>query len=233
MTKNNAMRLGSVMLVLALLSTCALWGTFAKYTTEGTAGTDTARVAKWGVTVTADTATAGFATTYAKADSSSSLLTGENSVSSSDEVLAPGTSSGENSVAPTLTGTPEVALQLSLKGSTMELTGNWEDAAGNFYFPVTVKVGGTAVSFTSCNTAADVKTAFETACESYTKNVEAGTDLSTVTDLPKITWEWAFSSSDENDAKDTNLGNIAAGTVTGKTAPRITFTSKVTATQLD
>ena len=50
MKKNKFMRLASVMLMLCLITTCAISGTFAKYTTSATA-TDTARVAKWGVKV--------------------------------------------------------------------------------------------------------------------------------------------------------------------------------------
>ena len=53
MKKNKFMRLASVMLMLCLITTCAISGTFAKYTTSGTA-TDTARVAKWGVGVEVD-----------------------------------------------------------------------------------------------------------------------------------------------------------------------------------
>ncbi len=46
MKKNKMMRLASVLLVAVLLSTCAISGTFAKYTSS-TSGSDTARVAKW------------------------------------------------------------------------------------------------------------------------------------------------------------------------------------------
>ncbi len=50
MKKNKMLRMASALLVLTLLTTCIIGGTFAKYTTSGTA-TDTARVAKWGVKV--------------------------------------------------------------------------------------------------------------------------------------------------------------------------------------
>ena len=60
MKKNVMMRVASVLLVAVLLTTCAISGTFAKYTT-GDAGHDTARVAKWGVTITAN------GTTFAEA----------------------------------------------------------------------------------------------------------------------------------------------------------------------
>lgn len=49
MKKNKAMRLASALLVLTLLTTCAISSTFAKYVTEAK-GSDTARVARWGFT---------------------------------------------------------------------------------------------------------------------------------------------------------------------------------------
>lgn len=48
MKKNKMMRLASWLMVLTLLTTCIISGTFAKYVTSDSAG-DTARVAKWGV----------------------------------------------------------------------------------------------------------------------------------------------------------------------------------------
>lgn len=50
MKKNKIMRIASVLLVAVILTTCAISGTFAKYVTSGS-GSDTARVAKFGVTV--------------------------------------------------------------------------------------------------------------------------------------------------------------------------------------
>ena len=52
MKTNKMMRLASVLLVAVLLSTCAISGTFAKYVTTKEAS-DSARVAKFGVTITA------------------------------------------------------------------------------------------------------------------------------------------------------------------------------------
>ncbi len=48
MKKNVMMRLASFLLVAVLISTSAISGTYAKYTTQDS-GSDTARVAKWGV----------------------------------------------------------------------------------------------------------------------------------------------------------------------------------------
>ena len=48
MKKNMIMRIASVLLVAVLLSTCAIAGTFAKFTSEVT-GEITAKVAKWDI----------------------------------------------------------------------------------------------------------------------------------------------------------------------------------------
>ena len=47
MKKNKMMRLASLLLVMVLMTTCVIGGTFAKYTTS-VESSDTARVAKWG-----------------------------------------------------------------------------------------------------------------------------------------------------------------------------------------
>ena len=49
MRKNWMMRIASVLMALAIMSTCAVSGTYAKYVTS-TSGTDSARVAYWGFT---------------------------------------------------------------------------------------------------------------------------------------------------------------------------------------
>ena len=50
MKKNKMMRIASVLLVAVLLSTCAISGTFAKYTSTAQ-GKSTVAIAKWNVTV--------------------------------------------------------------------------------------------------------------------------------------------------------------------------------------
>ena len=50
MKKNIAMRVAAFLFILTMISTCAFATTFAKYITSENS-TDTARVAKWGVTV--------------------------------------------------------------------------------------------------------------------------------------------------------------------------------------
>ncbi len=122
MKKNKMMRIASVLMVAALLTTCAISGTFAKYVTSDSAK-DSARVAKWGVTILASGSL--FEETYKKATDNTAntvddveratLSVVSNTVVSNtkvaltgnDDVVAPGTKNTEG-MTWTFTGTPEV-----------------------------------------------------------------------------------------------------------------------------
>ena len=101
MRKNRTMRVAALLLALTLITSCFVGGTFAKYTTSGSA-TDTARVAKWGIemTVTGDGA---FAEEYDG--------TVKTSVAS-ENLVAPGTKN-ETGMSFSISGTPEVAFKLT------------------------------------------------------------------------------------------------------------------------
>ena len=97
MKKNTFMRVASALLVAVLLTTCAIAGTFARYTTE-VSSSDAARVAKWGF----GTATIEFEDLF---DSEyTNVKTGSDDMA----IIAPGTS-GSVSFQFVQTGTPEVA----------------------------------------------------------------------------------------------------------------------------
>lgn len=121
MKKNKMMRIASVLLVLTLISTCAISGTFAKYVTKAS-GTDSARVAKWGVVLSLDGADSVFAKEYELSaehqDEGADAYTGL-AVKSDVKVVAPGTTSEEAGAAVkgSVAGTPEVAThyEISIK----------------------------------------------------------------------------------------------------------------------
>ncbi len=111
MKKNLMMKVASLMLILALASTCMIGTTFAKYVTADRAE-DTARVAKWGITV----ATSGtlFGTDYEKysaADTADKITaatsTSVSAFNGTDSIVAPGT---KNTVGfqVAISGDPEV-----------------------------------------------------------------------------------------------------------------------------
>lgn len=114
--KNKFARILSALLVLTMISTCAISGTFAKYTT-GAEGEDAARVAKWGIVLTMDGDL--FADKYATDDDEAEM---EYSVVSSngDRLVAPGTSG--DAFRATVKGTPEVATRY-----TLQIPAGWAD----------------------------------------------------------------------------------------------------------
>lgn len=235
--KNWTMRAAVLMLALVLITSCFVGGTFAKYVTSGTGG-DNARVAKWGVTVTAHETGDIFAKSY------------DNTVIAEGEykVIAPGTKK-DNAALVTLRGKPEVSVKVTYNADSFSLTGNWKGADNDdtFYCPliikVTGKVGGVAKTETiNCadkERAADVETAVKNAVAACSATYDPKTDLSSATvdgDGLKISWEWPFESGEtnpkQNDVKDTYLGNQAA-TATGLSIPAIHVQVTATVTQID
>ena len=134
MKKNVFLKLASALLVLCLASTCAIGTTFAKYTTADKAS-DTARVAKWGITV----AVSGtlFGTDYASntaADAVKDRITAatSTSVSSLDgkKIVAPGTKN-DTGFQVKLSGQPEVAYKITADTNDVTIEDIW--LAANTY----------------------------------------------------------------------------------------------------
>lgn len=226
MKKNSKlMRASFVLLVLTLITSCFVGGTFAKYVSEGE-GTDSARVAKWGVVVTGKGD--AFAKEYAADDNSDNIGI---SVKSDTPVVAPGTSGTFKGV--TITGTPEVAVKVETV-ATVDLTGDWIGADGSYYCPLVFDINGVKVSGLDASSTDDFETKLKNSIESAANGVvPAGEDLATSDKVPvllkggnKISWEWAF---EGNDTNDTALGNAAAN----GDAPNISLKLETTVTQID
>ena len=107
--KNKLTRVMSVLLVLTLISTCAISGTFAKYTT-GAEGEDAARVAQWGIVLTMDGDL--FAEKYKTDDKTATVEYSVISNKEGEAVVAPGTTG--DAFRATVKGTPEVATRYTL-----------------------------------------------------------------------------------------------------------------------
>ncbi len=226
MKKNSKlMRASFVLLVLTLITSCFVGGTFAKYVSEGE-GTDSARVAKWGVVVTGKGD--AFAKEYAADDNSDGISI---SVKSDTPVVAPGTSGTFKGV--TITGTPEVAVKVETV-ATVDLTGDWIGADGSYYCPLVFDINGVKVSGLDASSTDDFETKLKNSIESAANGVvPAGEDLAASDKVPvllkggnKISWEWAF---EGNDTNDTALGNAAAN----GDAPNISLKLETTVTQID
>lgn len=220
MKKNRTLRVSALLLALTLITTCFVGGTFAKYITSNS-GSDTARVAKWGVTITPNGDL--FSKTYAKTDSTYTLTT-TSVVSTTDKVVAPGTAG--NLVQVVLGGTPEVAVAVDYKAN-LELS-NWEVSSA-YYCPIEITVGSTTYKGTDYTSAALFEAAVEEAIQNeYSAKYQPGTDLSDASvKVPVVSWAWAFTGND--DVKDTALGDQA---VTA-TAASIKLEITTTVTQVD
>lgn len=229
MKKGMFPRIAAVMLMLTLLSTCVISGTFAKYTTEGNTSA-TARVAKWGVTIAAqagDSTGNAFLKQYAAADKETTGL--DMSVSADTAVVAPGTSGVLGTVG--VTGKPEVAVKVTFAApestDVLVLTGWTVGEENTFYCPLIFRVGEeTEIDGSEYTSAVDLQNAVAAAIVAQSTYFEAGVDLSTakVAGGTTIEWEWPFYVNDETDKKDTLL---AANN------PTITFNLKVIVEQVD
>lgn len=233
MKKNKMMRLASVLLVAVILTTCAISGTFAKYVTSGS-GSDSARVAKWGVTVAA-TSFNMFKDKY-ETDDNSATFTGDYSVISDGtgsitDVLAPGTSGSFADIA--IKGTPEVAVDVSVVG-TVSLSDNWI-AEGNFYCPVTIKVGSDSINGLDYDNKADFENAIKAKIDGKSAQYAPNTVLDNTYDNTNLdlAWNWDFenatgTANTQTDAKDTALGDAAVSNELS-----ISIGVAITVTQID
>lgn len=243
MKKNRFIKLASGLLVLCLLTTCVIGATLAKYTTAKDTQ-DSARVAKWGVRISA-AANSAFATEYNKQDAG---YTGTLSVksSSSEKVVAPGTSGSAAQFS--ISGTPEVAVRLSFAltvvnevkltaGTYTNTDGATVTLAGD-YMPVkfTLSDGSTDLATGTLGQIADY-------LNTHPVDYAPGTNLSTTVPTYTLSWAWAFNVSTDADKADTILGDLAAG-VTGikkgssdiaasDYSTNVSYTLTITATQID
>ena len=243
MKKNKMMRIASVLLVAVLLSTCAISGTFAKYVTSETSS-DSARVAKWGVVITANGTT--FADEYDTDDDNVNGTIAKSVITAGttgDSVVAPGTTG--SMVSMTISGTPEVAVNVSYK-ATLELEGWGYTTESNSeptvvtsheYCPIVFTVNGVTYGTNDTNatnksaTIEELITAVEGAIGAYSKDYAPKQDLSVENTVatPDVSWTWAFHTDDEHDVKDTILGDAAANGTPATTS----LTIVTTVTQID
>ena len=239
------MRLASAMMVLTLMSTSVISGTFAKYVTSDSA-TDTARVAKWGVTVVQEGPQEIFAAEYDD-------VGGTVKSSNEDKLVAPGTKNTAG-LKFKITGTPEVSCKIEIKSTNIKdvvlKAGDYVDDPttggaidpfnlGADYTPVVYtmtgnNIGGTGVD-TLSGTLEDVLTAFDSLSCTVSPNTDLGAKFGTYV----LTWAWEFENADPaimkvNDRNDTLLGNYAAGTtVENASSTDIHFDLEITVTQID
>ena len=241
MKKMNLTKLMAVLVVLCLITSTFVGSTLAKYITTAE-GNDTARVAKFGVVLTAESDI--FAAEYAE-DSAENTGTVAVKADDTTDVVAPGTTG--TMTAFTIAGAPEVDVKVTATLAQVDPismvtlpagTGylNWTtaapadtyDVAANYY-PVVWSLKQDGVEKASGNLAA-IQT-YLTGTLSGIYEVEDDT-FDALNGSWTLDWTWAFENG--KDAEDTSLGQVAAGkdTIAG-TVLNETFDFAITVEQLD
>ena len=204
--KNYTMRIAAGVMTAALLSTCAISSTFAKYTSEST-GTATARVAKWDILFGEGETTMNKTFTF---DLFSTLYdttanNEETDVKKGDDVtrIAPGT---QGSFAVKITNNSEVTAKY-----TVSFAIGYTDDTAN-----TETVKSVIIPLQFSNDGSDWKTSI---ADLNTAAVNLAMDNNATC---TVYWKWDYENS--NDANDTILGTAGA---------EIQITATVTATQVD
>ncbi|MDD6102126.1 MAG: hypothetical protein PUB67_03365 [Clostridiales bacterium] len=229
---NKMMKAASVLAVVTMLTTGIVGGTFAKYAT-GATGADNARVAKFGVGITAESTS--FGKSYKSADGTVSAVynASTDSVNSSDndKVIAPGTGDTVANIA--ISGTPEVDVKVTYDAS-ITFNDKWVDANGNYYCPLVFTVNEVAIKGLDYASTDAFAAAIATKIRSLEATYPAGIDLSTAS-AGDISWKWEYETGSnaleraENNIKDTYLGDQAAK----GNAATISITIKAEVVQID
>lgn len=190
MKKSKSMKVAAVALALVLATSCFAGGTFARYTTSDR-GEDSARVAQFGVVVTAN------GQSFAEEYNDGLVISNDGS-----KIVAPGTKGTVTTME--IEGTPEVAVHVDYTAD-LKLA-NWE-IDDEFYCPIEITVDGNTIKGTAFEEAGDFEKAVEDAIKADSADYEANADM-TDAKAPVVTWTWAIEGNDN--IKDTELSDQAA-----------------------
>lgn len=214
MKKNKLMRVACALLVVTLLSTCVISGTFAKYVAQGSAR-NTVQVAKWSIEYKGEKDTAATqlavngSTPTVSFDLFSTVLDSDGS-SETDVAqgkIAPGT---KGAFKFTVENKSEVTAKVSF--AVTETKGN---------IPLTFKVNGA--------TGTSLKKLMES--EAATSRLDMPGAEGASKKVYTVEWEWPFEREDgAKDSEDTSLG-IAADKDT--TVPKYDVTLDIIVEQVD
>lgn len=225
MKKTKFMRAALLLLVLTLITSCFVGGTFAKYTTKAE-GTDTARVATWGFNDTGSvTLNDLFKTAYDK------------NVTGKADVIAPGTTNSAE-FAFKFSGqeaAPEVAYTFEVSTTGSECADDIQNNTNIKWYLDDSIVPATDTA--AAGTWGALIAAIEALDGNKTDNIYGPNTLpdafnATGANKHTVGWEWAFETATGDgqptaqDATDTDLGNKPA-------LDKVKLVITITATQVD
>ena len=187
--------------------------TYAKYVTSANVPAQNATVAKWGVVVSASGVNA-FSDEYSGIGLATANSSGT-SVSAAGKVVAPGTT---GSITFSIKGSPEVASEVSIDLQIPQYVAVKDADAKVVYEPIvwTLKQGTEVVVGAEKVNAETIQSKVDGLSKTYAPMA----DLSSTYGDYTLTWEWAFETGANDDAKnqnnlyDTFLGNAATNPVT-------------------
>ena len=219
------MRLASALLVITLLTTCVISGTFAKYISERSVN-DTGTVAKWEFKVGEKDITEEAFTFDLFEDKTSGSYDEEDN----DVVM--------NKIAPGTSG----SFKLDLK-NTSEVTASYKieftetNGSDNKHIPIQYCIGtGTDGALGGNETWADDISSLNINDATSLKFGDSGNTASYT-----IHWRWAYAKGSEESTANTNAhanqtdvnDTVLGVAVQSSSAPQVTVKAKVTATQVD
>lgn len=199
-SNGRLLRLLMLTMSLAMLTFCLALGTVARYSTS-TGITDSARVAKFGVTITASD-NSSFDTQYTAEDGTITVKS-----STADKVVAPGTADG--GIRFTISGTPEVRTRLIIETEVMDDIFYKYDPEDT-YRPVIFKLRSDREGLIDQGSLTEI-------CDTLNAHVSEFAPNEAIDDVYTLSWEWAYHVTNKTDELDTVLGDIAAGINTSYT----------------
>lgn len=218
MKKTKFMRAALLLLVLTLITSCFVGGTFAKYTTKAE-GTDIARVATWGFDDTASIKLDDlFKTSYDK------------NVDGKADVIAPGTTNSAK-FAFKFSGAeaaPEVAYTFGISTDGSEIADDIKDNT-NIQWKLD---NGTWGTWNDMIAAIKALSGAASGSKDYAAGMLPNAFSATGNDEHTVSWQWLFETNSgegqptAQDATDTKLGNKSA-------LDEVKLVITITATQVD
>lgn len=228
MKKNKTMRVATLLLALALITSCFVGGTLAKYTSSADSQ-DSARVAKWGFTPETMDLSGLFKNAYNG--------NGDESVKSEDkaDVIAPGTTNSATfafkySESDTTANAPEVAYNFTVSTDGSEIDESIK-ANTNIQWKLDNGKWGTwdelmaSIKALSGDASGSKDYAPNTLPAAFTKD----------DDVHTVAWQWVFESAATDENPDLTAKQDKTDTAMGNSDPLDSVVLKitVTATQLD
>ncbi len=118
LAKNKFLKIASLLVVVFLITTCVIGTTFAKYTTSSS-GNDSAKIAKWGIEVSASGSLFGKNYGNTIVASNASDITVKAETNADYNVVAPGTKN-DTGFQVKISGTPEVNYEMTSKAEEVK-----------------------------------------------------------------------------------------------------------------